>query len=221
MFVVYIAAIFTTILFFLSLAGITDVEGSSSTVISIYIFAVAIILWLTTLFSNFAEAIAEGRGRAQAESLKKAKRDVIARKLNEPNLDSTYVEVKSRELQVGDIVLVKANEQIPMDGEFIVGVASVDESAITGESAPVIRESGGDRSAVNGGTVVTSDWLIIRVTSEPGNSFLDKMIAMVEGASRKKTPNEIALQILLVTLTIIFLIVCATLYPFSIFSVKQ
>lgn len=221
MFVVYIAAIFTTILFFLSLAGITDVEGSSSTVISIYIFAVAIILWLTTLFSNFAEAIAEGWGRAQAESLKKAKRDVIARKLNEPNLDSTYVEVKSRELQVGDIVLVKANEQIPMDGEVIVGVASVDESAITGESAPVIRESGGDRSAVNGGTVVTSDWLIIRVTSEPGNSFLDKMIAMVEGASRKKTPNEIALQILLVTLTIIFLIVCATLYPFSIFSVKQ
>lgn len=221
MFVVYIAAIFTTILFFLSLGGISDIESSSKQVASIYIFAIALILWLTTLFGNFAEAIAEGRGRAQAESLKKARRDVSARKLEEASLDSKFYEVKSTDLKIGDIVLVKANEQIPMDGEVIVGVASVDESAITGESAPVIRESGGDRSAVTGGTVVTSDWLIIKVTSEAGNSFLDKMIAMVEGAARKKTPNEIALQILLVTLTIIFLIVCATLYPFSIFSVKE
>ncbi len=221
MFVVYIASIFTTILFFISLAGINDIEGASASTASYYIFFIALILWLTTLFANFAEAIAEGRGRAQAESLKKARKDVVARKLETPDLDSKFTEVKSNDLKQEDIVLVKAGEQIPMDGEVIVGVASVDESAITGESAPVIRESGGDRSAVTGGTTVTSDWLIIRVTAEAGNSFLDKMIQMVEGASRKKTPNEIALQILLVTLTIIFLVVCATLYPFSIFSVKE
>ena len=212
MFIVYLGAIFTTILFFLSLGGIKD--GGSW-----YIFGISIILWLTSLFGNFAEAVAEGRGRAQAESLKKARRDVIARKLVRAELESEYSEVKSNQLRAGDIVLVKAGEQIPMDGEVIVGVASVDESAITGESAPVIRESGGDRSAVTGGTTITSDWLIIRVTAEAGNSFLDKMIAMVEGASRKKTPNEIALQILLITLTIIFLVVSACLLPFSKFSV--
>ena len=211
---VYLGAIFTTILFFLSLGGIKD--GGSW-----YIFAISLILWFTSLFGNFAEAIAEGRGRAQAESLKKARRDVIARKLKTADLESEYVEVKSNELKPGDIVLVKAGEQIPMDGEVIVGVASVDESAITGESAPVIRESGGDRSAVTGGTTVTSDWLIIKVTAEAGKSFLDKMISMVEGASRKKTPNEIALQILLITLTIIFLVVSATLLPFSKFAVDQ
>ncbi len=214
MFVVYLGAIFTMILFFLSLGGIKD--GGNW-----YIFGISIILWFTSLFGNFAEAIAEGRGRAQAESLKKARRDVIARKLKEADYESEYTEVKSNELKPGDIVLVKAGEQIPMDGEVIVGVASVDESAITGESAPVIRESGGDRSAVTGGTTVTSDWLIIRVTAEAGKSFLDKMIAMVEGASRKKTPNEIALQILLVTLTIIFLVVSACLLPFSKFAVNQ
>lgn len=212
MFIVYLGAIFTTILFFLSLGGIKD--GGSW-----YIFGISIILWLTSLFGNFAEAVAEGRGRAQAESLKKARRDVIARKLVRAELESEYSEVKSNQLRAGDIVLVKAGEQIPMDGEVIVGVASVDESAVTGESAPVIRESGGDRSAVTGGTTITSDWLIIRVTAETGNSFLDKMIAMVEGASRKKTPNEIALQILLITLTIIFLVVSACLLPFSKFSV--
>ena len=212
MFIVYLGAIFTTILFFLSLGGIKD--GGSW-----YIFGISIILWLTSLFGNFAEAVAEGRGRAQAESLKKARRDVIARKLVRAELESEYSEVKSNQLRAGDIVLVKAGEQIPMDGEVIVGVASVDESAVTGESAPVIRESGGDRSAVTGGTTITSDWLIIRVTAEAGNSFLDKMIAMVEGASRKKTPNEIALQILLITLTIIFLVVSACLLPFSKFSV--
>ena len=221
MFVVYIAAIFTTVLFFLSLGNIYDVETQSKNVASIYIFSIALILWLTTLFGNFAEAIAEGRGRAQAETLKKTRKDVIARKLETISLDSKFSEVKSNDLVKGDIVLVKANEQIPMDGEVVMGVASVDESAITGESAPVIRESGGDRSAVTGGTLVTSDWLIIRITAEAGNSFLDKMIAMVEGANRKKTPNEIALQILLVTLTIIFLIVCATLYPYSLFSSEQ
>ena len=212
MFIVYLGAIFTTILFFLSLGGIKD--GGSW-----YIFGISIILWLTSLFGNFAEAVAEGRGRAQAESLKKARRDVIARKLVRAELESEYSEVKSNQLRAGDIVLVKAGEQIPMDGEVIVGVARVGESAITGESAPVIRESGGDRSAVTGGTTITSDWLIIRVTAEAGNSFLDKMIAMVEGASRKKTPNEIALQILLITLTIIFLVVSACLLPFSKFSV--
>ena len=214
MFVVYLGAIITTILFFLSLGGIKD--GGSW-----YIFGISIILWFTSLFGNFAEAIAEGRGRAQAESLKKARRDVIAKKLNEASLDSEYVEIKSNDLKPGDIVLVKAGEQIPMDGEVIQGIASVDESAITGESAPVIRESGGDRSAVTGGTMVLSDWLIIKVTTEAGKSFLDKMISMVEGASRKKTPNEIALQILLITLTIIFLVVSATLLPFSKFAVDM
>lgn len=214
MFVVYLGAIFTTILFFLSLGGVKDEN-------SWYIFGVSIILWFTTLFANFAEAIAEGRGRAQSESLKKARRDVIARKLAHADLESEFVEIKSNELKLGDIVLVKAGEQIPMDGEVIQGVASVDESAITGESAPVIRESGGDRSAVTGGTTVTSDWLIIKITAEAGKSFLDKMISMVEGASRKKTPNEIALQILLITLTIIFLVVSVCLLPFSKFAVGQ
>lgn len=214
MFVVYLGAILTTVLFFLSLGGIKD--GGSW-----YIFAISLILWFTSLFGNFAEAIAEGRGRAQAESLKRARRDVVARKLASPDYEAEYIEIKSSELKPKDIVLVKAGEQIPMDGEVIAGIASVDESAITGESAPVIRESGGDRSAVTGGTTVTSDWLIVRVTAEAGKSFLDKMIAMVEGASRKKTPNEIALQILLVTLTIIFLIVSACLLPFSKFAVSQ
>lgn len=212
MFIVYMGAIITTILWFLSFWW--NVGGGTW-----YIFAISIILWLTSLFGNFAEAIAEGRGRAQAESLKKARRDVIARKLKTADYESEYVEIKSVELKPGDIVLVKAGEQIPMDGEVIIGVASVDESAITGESAPVIRESGGDRSAVTGGTTVTSDWLIIRVTVEAGKSFLDKMIAMVEGASRKKTPNEIALQILLITLTIIFLAVSACLLPYSKFAI--
>lgn len=214
MFVVYLGAIFTMILFFLSLGGIMDAGRW-------YIFSISLILWFTTLFGNFAEAIAEGRGKAQSESLKKARKDVIARKLITANYESEYTEIKSNELRPGDIVLTKVGEQIPMDGEVIVGVASVDESAITGESAPVIRESGGDRSAVTGGTTVTSDWLIIRITAEAGKSFLDKMIAMVEGASRKKTPNEIALQILLVTLTIIFLVVSACLLPFSRFAVTQ
>ncbi|MEG1519953.1 MAG: HAD-IC family P-type ATPase, partial [Clostridia bacterium] len=210
MFVVYVGAIITTALFFLSMFGISDEK-------SWYILAISLILWFTSLFGNFAEAIAEGRGRAQADSLKKARKDVIAKKLKTASLESEYVEVKSVDLKVGDIVLVKVNEQIPMDGEVIVGVASVDESAITGESAPVIRESGGDRSAVTGGTTVTSDYLIIKVTAEAGKSFLDKMISMVECASRKKTPNEIALQIFLTTLTIIFLVVSACLLPFSQF----
>ena len=214
MFIVYLGAIFTTILFFFALGGIKDSNCW-------YIFGISIVLWFTTLFGNFAEAVAEGRGKAQAESLKSARKDVIARKLQCAEFESSYEEVKSSQLKTGDIVLVEISEQIPMDGEVIVGVASVDESAITGESAPVIRESGGDRSAVTGGTTVTSDWLIIKITAEAGNSFLDRMISMVEGSNRKKTPNEIALQILLITLTIIFVVVSATLLPFSKFAVEQ
>ncbi|MCI1955536.1 MAG: potassium-transporting ATPase subunit KdpB [Oscillospiraceae bacterium] len=214
MLVVYIGALFTTALYFLSFAGIQD-ENSG------YILAIAIILWLTVLFANFAEAIAEGRGRAQAATLRRARKDVKARKLKSKDNVNESTEVLSADLKKGDVVYVKAGEQIPMDGEVIDGAASVDESAITGESAPVIRESGGDRSAVTGGTTLVSDWLVIEVTAEAGTSFLDKMIAMVEGASRKKTPNEIALQILLVTLTIIFLVVSATLLPFSSFAAAQ
>ncbi|RPF47422.1 K+-transporting ATPase ATPase B chain [Hydrogenoanaerobacterium saccharovorans] len=214
MLVVYIGAVFTTILYFLSFVGIKD-ESSG------YILTIALILWFTVLFANFAEAIAEGRGRAQAQSLRSARKDVKAKKLKSPANPDDYTEVLSNTLKKGDIVIVKAGEQIPMDGEVIDGAASVDESAITGESAPVIRESGGDRSAVTGGTTLVSDWLIIAVTAEAGESFLDKMIAMVEGASRKKTPNEVALQILLVTLTIIFLVVTATLLPFTSFVSKQ
>lgn len=214
MFVVYIGAIMTTMLFFLSFAGIKDEQAG-------YTLAIALILWFTVLFANFAESIAEGRGRAQADSLRSARKDVKAKKLKSATNLEEYTEILSNLLKKGDIVYVKLGEQIPMDGDVIDGAASVDESAITGESAPVIRESGGDRSAVTGGTTLLSDWLIIRVTAEAGESFLDKMIAMVEGASRKKTPNEIALQILLVTLTIIFLVVTATLLPFSSFASSQ
>lgn len=214
MLVVYIGAILTTVLYFLSFAGLRDESAG-------YTLAIALILWFTVLFANFAEAIAEGRGRAQASTLRKARKEVSARRLAAADNTEVFTEVLSAALKRGDVVYVKAGEQIPMDGEVIDGAASVDESAITGESAPVIRESGGDRSAVTGGTTVLSDWLILRVTAEAGESFLDKMIAMVEGASRKKTPNEIALEILLVTLTIIFLVVCATLYPFSDFARRQ
>lgn len=186
-----------------------------------FILAIAVILWFTCLFANFAEAIAEGRGKAQADALRAAKRDVEAHKIPSINEKDKITTVASALLKKGDIVIVKAGEQIPADGEVIEGVASVDESAITGESAPVIRESGGDRSAVTGGTTVVSDWLVVKVTCDTGESFLDKMIAMVEGASRKKTPNEIALQILLVALTIIFLLVTVSLYAFSDFDAKQ
>jgi K+-transporting ATPase ATPase B chain len=214
MLLVYIGAIFTTALYLLGYAGIKDESAG-------YTLAIAFILWFTVLFANFAEAIAEGRGRAQADSLRSARKDVKAKKLKTASNKEEYTEVLSNTLKKGNIVYVKVGEQIPMDGEVIDGAASVDESAITGESAPVIRESGGDRSAVTGGTTLVSDWLVIKVTAEAGESFLDKMIAMVEGASRKKTPNEIALQILLVTLTIIFLTVTATLLPFTRFASNQ
>lgn len=184
----------------------------------LYNILVCIILFITILFANFAESVAEGRGKAQAASLKKTQKDTKARVLLE---DGGETEVLSSQLKKGDIVLVKAGEVIPGDGEVIEGIASVDESAITGESAPVVRESGGDFCSVTGGTTVVSDWLKIQITSDPGNSFLDRMISLVEGASRKKTPNEIALNTLLVSLTIIFLIVIVTLYPIGLYSGVQ
>lgn len=180
-----------------------------------YNIIVCVVLFITVLFANFAEAVAEGRGKAQAATLKKTQKDTKARLLGE---DGSETVVNSSVLKKGDVVIVSAGELIPNDGEVIEGVASVDESAITGESAPVVRESGGDFSSVTGGTTVVSDWLKIRISSEPGNNFLDRMIALVEGASRKKTPNEIALNTLLVSLTIIFLIVIVTLYPIGIYS---
>ena len=214
MLLVYISAILTFLLWVASLSGVQDVSSG-------YTLAIAIILWLTCIFANFAEAIAEGRGKAQADALRAAKKDVEAYKLYDANNKENYEVVVSSSLKKGDIVIVKAGRQIPADGEVIEGAASVDESAITGESAPVIRESGGDRSAVTGGTTVTSDWLVVRVTCDSGESFLDKMISMVEGAARKKTPNEMALQIFLIALSIIFILVTMSLYTYSDFSAKQ
>lgn len=185
---------------------------------TVFIVAVDLWLWFTLLFANFAEAMAESRGKAQADALKTTRREIQAKKLSAPHRDAKFARVSSSELRNGDIVLVDVGDIIPSDGEVIEGIASVDESAITGESAPVIRESGGDRSSVTGGTRVLSDYLIIRITADPGETFLDNMIALVEGARRQKTPNEIALTVLLAALTLIFLLVCATLLPFSIYS---
>ncbi len=212
MFVVEVGCVMTTLLFFQSLTGPGDEKSS-------FIMAIAFWLWFTLLFANFAEAMAEGRGKAQARSLKGARRDVTARILRKPDREAEADVVSGAQLRKGDLVLVEAGEIIPGDGEVVVGIASVDESAITGESAPVIRESGGDRSAVTGGTRVLSDWIILRITTNPGETFLDKMIAMVEGARRQKTPNEIALDILLAGLTLIFILATVTLVPFSIHSV--
>lgn len=212
MFVVEIGFIITLLLsVFPELFGGVP-EGSS---LRVYNIIVTVVLFITVLFANFAESVAEGRGKAQAASLKKTQKDTEAQLLSE---DGSQKTVRSSALNKGDIVIVHAGEIIPGDGEVIEGVASVDESAITGESAPVVRESGGDFCSVTGGTTVVSDWLKIRITSEPGNSFLDRMIALVEGASRKKTPNEIALNTLLVSLTLIFLIVIVTLYPIGVYS---
>ena len=214
MLLVYISAILTSGLWIVSLFGLKDASSG-------YTLAIAVILWFTCIFANFAEAIAEGRGKAQADALRASKKDVEAHKIPSADKKEQITAVSSALLKKGDIVIVKAGEQIPGDGEVIEGAASVDESAITGKSAPVIREAGGDRSAVTGGTTVLSDWIVVRITSEAGESFLDKMIAMVEGASRKKTPNEIALQIFLVALSIIFILVTVSLYTYSIFSAKQ
>ncbi len=211
MFTVYLGSLFTTVLGLRALWVSDDSAG--------FVFAVSAWLWLTVLFANVAEAIAEGHGKAQAAELRKSRTLVTAHKLTHRESRQT-VTVSASDLQIGDLALVSTNEVIPADGEVVEGVASVDESAITGESAPVVRESGGDRSAVTGGTRVISDWLIIRVATLPGQSFLDRMIAMVEGAKRQKTPNEIALAILLAALTLVFLLVVATLLPLSAFSVK-
>ena len=211
MFMVFVSAILTFVMFLFSLAGIRDAAPG-------YILAISVILWFTVLFGNFAEAIAEGRGKAQADALRAGRKDTMASRIPSADRKSEAVRVKSTELKKGDLVYIKAGEQIPADGDVVEGAASVDESAITGESAPVIRESGGDRSAVTGGTTVISDWIVVRVSSNPGEGFMDKMIAMVEGASRKKTPNELALQIFLVALSIIFVLVTMSLYSYSVFS---
>lgn len=213
MFVVEIGFFITLLLTF-----VPALFGETHTSLRTYNLIVSVILLVTVLFANFAESVAEGRGKAQAASLKKTQKDTEAHRLDE---DGNETIVSSSQLKKGDVVMVVAGEVIPGDGEVIEGIASVDESAITGESAPVVRESGGDFCSVTGGTTVVSDWLKIRITSEPGNSFLDRMIALVEGASRKKTPNEIALNTLLVSLTIIFLIVIVTLYPIGIYSGVQ
>ena len=213
MFVVWLGSVMCTGLFIESLLH----KGEEPTW---FILAITLWLWFTVLFANFAEAMAEGRGKAQAASLKGLQKTVWAKKLVEPKYGAEIVQTQSQELRKGDVVLIEAGDTVPGDGEVIEGVASVDESAITGESAPVIRESGGDFCAVTGGTRVLSDWLVVRITTNPGETFLDRMIGMVEGAKRKKSPNEIALTILLVALTITFLMATATLLPFSIFSVR-
>ena len=213
MLLVYLSAILTSILWIISLFGISDAPSG-------YTFSIAIILWFTCLFANFAEAIAEGRGKAQADALRASRKDVTAHQIPSPEQKNAVTEISSALLKKGNLVIIDAGELIPADGEVIEGAASVDESAITGESAPVIREAGGDRSAVTGGTMVLSDQIIVRVTSEAGESFLDKMISMVEGAARKKTPNEIALQIFLIALTLIFILVTLSLYAYSAFSAK-
>lgn len=213
MFVVEIGSMLTTALWVQVLLGHGEAPAG-------FIGAVALWLWFTVLFANFSEAVAEGRGKAQAEALRRTRRETQAKKLRQPKRDAPTEMVASIALRQGDVVLVEAGDIIPVDGEVMKGIASVDESAVTGESAPVIREAGGDRSAVTGGTRLLSDWLIIRVTANPGEGFLDRMINLVEGARRQKTPNEIALNILLAGFTIIFLIVCATLLPYSLYSVE-
>src|SRR5512137_1151771 len=221
MFVVEVGSAITTLLWLQALSGKGEAPAG-------FIGAISAWLWFTVLFANFAEALAEGRGKAQAESLRRMRQDTTARKLHhgytiikgrEP-VPAHYTEVFSSVLQKGDLFYVKAGDTIPADGDVIGGIASVNESAITGESAPVIRESGGDRSAVTGGTLILSDWLIIQASANAGEGFLDHMIGLVEGAKRQKTPNEIALNILLIGLTVIFLVVCATLRAFSVYGIQ-
>ncbi len=214
MFVVYIGSMLTTLLWVQALGGGGKDPAN-------FILAITLWLWGTVLFANFAEAVAEGRSKAQAAFLRSAKRDIAAKKLDEPRYGCNYSKVAGSGLRRGDVVLIEAGDFVPGDGEVIEGVASVDESAITGESAPVIRESGGDFSSVTGGTRVLSDWLVVRITANPGEAFLDRMISMVESAKRQKTPNEIALTILLVALTLVFLMATVTLLPFSLYAVAS
>ncbi|MFC5525902.1 potassium-transporting ATPase subunit KdpB [Rhodanobacter ginsengisoli] len=218
MFVVFVCSVLTTALW-IQACWLQAHAGHGEAPAS-FIFWVGLWLWFTLLFANFAEALAEGRGKAQADALRSSRRDVVAKKLAQPKRDAAISVISSADLRTGDLVLVEAGDIIPGDGEAVVGAASVNESAITGESAPVIREAGGDRSAVTGGTQLLSDWLVVRITSDPGETFLDRMIAMVEGSKRRKTPNEIALTILLAKFTLIFLLACATLLPYSIYSVQ-
>ncbi|MDT4328275.1 potassium-transporting ATPase subunit KdpB [Methylomonas sp. MED-D] len=213
MFVVYLGSWLTSVLWLQALNG--ESEESAGFILSITLW-----LWFTVLFANFAEAVAEGRSKAQAAFLRSAKRDIAAKKLDEAKYGSNYSKVEGSSLRKGDVVLIEAGDFVPGDGDVIEGVASVDESAITGESAPVIRESGGDFSSVTGGTRVLSDWLVVRISTNPGETFLDRMIGMVESAKRQKTPNEIALTILLVALTLVFLMATVTLLPFSLYSVQ-
>jgi hypothetical protein len=213
MFVVEVGSMLTTALWVQALFGRGEAPAG-------FIGAVTLWLWFTVLFANFAEAAAEGRGKAQAEALRRTRQTTQAKRLSRPRHDAEYTRVPSTSLRKGDVFLVEPDDLIASDGEVIEGIASVDESAVTGESAPVIRESGGDRSAVTGGTRLLSDWLIVRVTADPGEGFLDRMIGLIEGARRQKTPNEIALNILLAGFTIIFLAVCATLLPYSLYSVQ-
>jgi len=218
MFVVEIGALLTSGLWLQALLG----QGEAPTS---FIAAIAVWLWFTVIFANFSEALAEGRGKAQAEALRKTRQETSAKKLARAPQNglrpTSFTATPSTQLRQGDCLLVEAGDIIPVDGEVTVGIASVDESAVTGESAPVIREAGGDRSAVTGGTRILSDWLVIRVSANPGEGFLDRMISLVEGARRQKTPNEIALNILLAAFTIIFLGVCLTLLPYSLYSVRM
>jgi K+-transporting ATPase ATPase B chain len=214
MFVVLVCSALTSVLGIQALFGHGEAPAG-------FILGVAAWLWFTLLFANFAEAMAEGRGKAQAEAMRRARTDLMAKKLSDPSNRLGIETVPATTLRRGDVFVVAAGDVVPCDGEVLEGVASVDESAITGESAPVIRESGGDRSTVTGGTRILSDWLVVRVTADPGETFLDRMISMVEGATRQKTPNEIALTILLVALTLVFLFAVATLLPFSVYAVKS
>jgi len=213
MFVVEVGSVLTTLLWIQALLGKGEAPAG-------FIGAISLWLWFTVLFANFAEAVAEGRGKAQADALRRTRKQTAAKRLHRPRYGEGYESVSSIDLRKGDVYLVEVGDTIPADGEIIEGIASVDESAVTGESAPVVREAGGDRSAVTGGTRLLSDWLVVRVSTDPGEGFLDRMISLVEGAKRQKTPNEIALNILLAGFTIIFLVVCATLLPYSVYSVK-
>lgn len=214
MFAVYISAIVATVAFMRDVIYKYDND-------TFFNFAVSVCLWITIIFANFAEAVAEGRGKAQAQNLRKTRREIMAKKLATPNKNAKYTMVLGTELRANDIILVEAGDFIPSDGEVIQGIASVNESAITGESAPVIRESGGDKNSVTGGTQIISDWLIVKITADVGHTFIDHMISLVEGAKRNKSPNELALTIWLAALTIVFLGVCVTLLPFSLYSVKS
>src|SRR5438034_3589875 len=220
MFLVEVGSVITTIEFVRLLFATPTATFTRSLLTSetIFVLAVTVWLWFTVVFANFAEATAEGRSKAQADTLRRARSTTMAKRLSSPDRFSNVQEVAAPDLRKGDLVLVEAGDVIPGDGDVVEGVASVDESAITGESAPVIRESGGDRSAVTGGTRVLSDWIVVQISANPGETFLDRMIALVEGAKRQRTPNEIALNILIASLTIIFVLVVVSLEPFAIYS---